>query len=152
MSPPAAKVRFPHHLCPKFLKAMAVLSRPWNGLIIATLEQGPARFSELGSKLEDLGDRMLALRLKELESLGLVVRTVQRGPPVRVEYSLTDIGRGFREVEAAIQRWGERFGDETVPAKSPEKSPEKAKKAAGPRKAAVRKPRVQRAAAAAVSS
>ena len=144
---PATKLQYPHHLCPKFLKAMAVLARPWNGLIIATLEQGPSRFSELGSKLEDLGDRMLALRLKELEQLGLVARTVQCGPPVRVEYALTEVGRGFREVEAAIQRWGEGFGDEVLarPAKAK-------KKAAGPRKATVRKPRVQRAAAAAVSS
>ena len=138
-------MKFPHHLCPKFLKAMAVLSRPWNGLIIATLEQGPARFSELGGKLEDLGDRMLALRLKELEQLGLVARTVQSGPPVRVEYSLTSVGRGFREVETAIQRWGEGFGDEAVakPAK---------KRAAVARKATGRKPRVQRAAATAVTS
>ncbi len=141
------KLRFPHHLCPKFMKAMAVLARPWNGLIIATLEQGPARYSELGAKLEDLGDRMLALRLRELEQLGLVVRTVQCGPPVRVAYALTDIGRGFREVEAAIQRWGEGFGEEVVarPAKAK-------KKVAGPRKAGAGKPRVQRAAATAVSS
>jgi len=141
-------MKFPHHLCPKFLKAMAVLSRPWNGLIIATLEQGPARFSELGTKLEDLGDRMLALRLKELEQLGLVARTVQCGPPVRVEYSLTSVGRGFREVETAIQRWGEGFGDELVAAPA---KPAK-KRAAVARKATGRKPRVQRAAATAVSS
>ena len=141
------KLQFPHHLCPKFLKAMAVLARPWNGLIIATLEQGPSRFSVLGSKLEDLGDRMLALRLKELELLGLVARTVQCGPPVRVEYSLTEIGRGFREVEAAIQRWGEGFGVAVV------SRPGKAKKKpARPRKATTRKPRVQRAAPAAVPS
>ena len=141
------KLQFPHHLCPKFLKAMAVLARPWNGLIIATLEQGPSRFSVLGNKLEDLGDRMLALRLKELELLGLVARTVQCGPPVRVEYSLTEIGRGFREVEAAIQCWGEGFGDAVVsrPAKAK-------KKPAGRRKATTRKPRVQRAATAAVPS
>lgn len=132
------KARRPAHLCAKFFRAMAVLSRPWNGLIIATLEQGPARFSELGGKLEDLGDRMLALRLKELESMGLLVRSVQCGPPVRVEYSLTDVGRGFREVEAAIQRWGEGFGDE--PARKPAK----------PARKPARKPRVQRAAAATV--
>lgn len=143
------KLQFPHHLCPKFLRAMAVLARPWNGLIIATLEQGPSRFSELGSKLEDLGDRMLALRLKELEQLGLVARTVQCGPPVRVEYSLTDIGRGFREVETAIQRWGEGFGE---PPPAGAKAAKGKKKAAGPRKAGARKPRVQRTAAAAVSS
>ncbi len=141
------KLRLPHHLCPKFMKAMAVLARPWNGLIIATLEQGPARYSELGAKLEDLGDRMLALRLKELEQLGLVVRTVQSGPPVRVEYALTDIGRGFREVETAIQRWGEGFVDSVVVLPGKAK-----KKAAGLRKAAARKTGVQRAAAAAVSS
>ena len=141
------KLQFPHHLCPKFFKAMAVLARPWNGLIIATLEQGPARFSELGSKLEDLGDRMLALRLKELEQLGLVVRTVQCGPPVRVEYALTGSGRGFREVETAIQRWGEGFG---VPVAG--KPAKVKKKAAAPRKAGGRKSRVQRAAVAAVST
>jgi DNA-binding HxlR family transcriptional regulator len=107
------------HLCPKFLKAMAVLSRPWNGLLIATLEQGPARFSELGHKLSALGDRMLALRLRELESLGLVARAVHQGPPARVEYALTDSGRGFREVAAAIQRWGERFVEPLEQAASP---------------------------------
>ena len=136
------RVLSPHHLCPKFLKAMAVLARPWNGLIIATLEQGPARFSALGGKLEDLGDRMLALRLKELEGLGLVARTVQPGPPVRVEYSLTASGRGFREVVTAMQRWGEAFGDEP-------RGKVKAR-AAAPRKSAARRRRVQRAAPAPV--
>ena len=97
------------HLCPKFERAMAVLSKPWNGLIMATLERGPARFTVLGSSLEALGDRMLALRLKELEAHGLVERRVDPGPPVRVEYALTASGHGFSEVAAAIQKWGRQF-------------------------------------------
>lgn len=98
------------HLCPKFQAAMEILARPWNGLIIATLEEGGSmRFSELRERLEAMGDRMLSQRLKELEARGLVAREVSPGPPVRVAYALTGLGRGFREVELAIGRWGERF-------------------------------------------
>lgn len=94
------------HLCPMFQTAMDVLARPWNGLVIATLEEGPLRFSEIGDRLRAIGDRMLSLRLKELESAGLVERRVISGPPLRVEYELTEAGRGFRQVSEAIATWG----------------------------------------------
>ncbi|CAN97979.1 MULTISPECIES: winged helix-turn-helix transcriptional regulator [Sorangium] len=97
------------HLCEKFQVAMDVLAKPWNGLIIATLEEGALRFGEIGERLDAISDRMLSSRLKELEALGLVVRRVLPGPPVRVEYELTDAGRGFGEVAQAISRWGERL-------------------------------------------
>ncbi|KYF53235.1 hypothetical protein BE08_41510, partial [Sorangium cellulosum] len=86
------------HLCGAFQAAMDVLAKPWNGLIIATLEEGALRFGEIGERLDAISDRMLSSRLKELEALGLVVRRVLPGPPVRVEYELTDAGRGFSEV------------------------------------------------------
>ena len=86
---------------------MAVLAKPWNGLLIAVLEDGPLRFSELGERVPSIADRMLAARLKELEARGLVRRTVAPGPPVKVSYELTDVGRGFKDVAAAISRWGE---------------------------------------------
>ncbi|WP_437674100.1 winged helix-turn-helix transcriptional regulator [Sorangium sp. So ce131] len=95
------------HLCEKFQAAMDVLARPWNGLIIATLEGGALRFGEIGERLDAISDRMLSSRLKELEALGLLVRRVLPGPPVRVEYELTDVGRGFHDVATAISRWGE---------------------------------------------
>jgi DNA-binding HxlR family transcriptional regulator len=95
--------------CPKFQAAMEVLAKPWSGILIAALEGGPLRFSELGERIGAIGDRMLALRLKELETRGLVIRTVAPGPPVRVEYALTDAGRGFREVSEAVQRWGSQI-------------------------------------------
>lgn len=85
---------------------MDVLAKPWNGLVIATLEEGPLRFSEIGDRLRAIGDRMLSLRLKELEAIGLVSRRVIPGPPLRVEYELTGAGRGFRKVAEAIGAWG----------------------------------------------
>ena len=85
---------------------MDVLARPWNGLIIAVLEEGPLRFSELSARLPAIGDRMLAARLKELGEHGLLARDVEPGPPVRVCYTLTEVGRGFHDVADAIRRWG----------------------------------------------
>ncbi|WP_437621347.1 winged helix-turn-helix transcriptional regulator [Sorangium sp. So ce1151] len=99
------------HLCETFQAAMDVLAKPWNGLIIATLEAGALRFGEIGVRLDRISDRMLSSRLKELEALGLVVRRVLPGPPVRVEYELTDTGRGFGEVAQAISRWGEMLAE-----------------------------------------
>jgi DNA-binding HxlR family transcriptional regulator len=85
---------------------MEVLAKPWNGMIMAVLEEGPLRFSQIADRITAIGDRMLASRLRELEARGLVVRTVEPGPPVRVSYALTEVGRGFREVADAATRWG----------------------------------------------
>ncbi len=94
-------------LCPKFQLAMAILAKPWNGLIMAALEGPPLRFGQLAQKLAPIGDRMLAARLKVLAEQGIVARNVIPGPPVRVEYTLTQAGHGFRDVQAAIGVWGE---------------------------------------------
>jgi DNA-binding HxlR family transcriptional regulator len=85
---------------------MQVLARPWNGLLMVVLEDGPLRFYELSERVPSIGDRMLAGRLKELERQGLIVRRVDPGPPVRVTYALTDVGWGFREVASAVRNWG----------------------------------------------
>ena len=95
------------HLCPRFQVALEVLAKPWNGLLIATLEPGPLRFGELSTRLSGIGDRMLSLRLKELATLGLVERRILPGPPVGVEYELTAAGHGFGDVAEAIGTWGE---------------------------------------------
>lgn len=93
-------------LCATYLAALEVLAKPWNGMLIRVLEGAPLRFSEVAAAVPSINDRMLAARLKELEGRGLVVRSVDPGPPVRVTYALTAAGRGFTEVADAIQRWG----------------------------------------------
>ena len=95
-----------HRLCRTYLAALEILARPWNGMLIAVLEDGPLRFSELADRVPAIADRMLAARLKELEQRGLLNRTVEPGPPVRVSYELTEVGRGFRDVAEAVSRWG----------------------------------------------
>ena len=92
--------------CKTYRAAIDVLARPWNALILNLLQEGPLRFSEIGERLPGLGDKVLSARLKEFEARGLVVRSVEPGPPVRVGYALTQQGFGFNDVAHAIERWG----------------------------------------------
>jgi DNA-binding HxlR family transcriptional regulator len=92
--------------CQAFQLAIDVLARRWNALILNVLQSGPLRFSELSEKAQGPGDKVLSSRLRELEALGLVVRQVEPGPPVRVTYELTEQGRAFDSVAQAIERWG----------------------------------------------
>ena len=92
--------------CASFEAAMEVLGKPWTGLVFKALDEGPRRFSEIRESIGDIGDRMLALRLRDLEERRLVTRHVIEGPPVRVEYALTEAGRGFRKVAEAARGWG----------------------------------------------
>jgi len=114
--------------CARFEAAMDVLGKPWTGLVFAALEGGPLRFGALRDAIGEIGDRMLSLRLRELEQRGLVLRRVVDGPPVRVEYELTAAGRGFREVADAMRKWGgivlraqEEAKNEGRPAERPQK-------------------------------
>ena len=54
------------------------------------------RFGELGKAVPGLSDRLLSQRLRELEEEGLVEREVEAGTPVRVTYSLTEVGARAR--------------------------------------------------------
>jgi DNA-binding HxlR family transcriptional regulator len=92
--------------CRAFQRAIGVLGRPWNGLILGLLQDGPLRFSELEERAHGLGPKTLSARLRELETSAIVVRRVESGPPVQVRYSLTAKGRAFGRVAEAIHRWG----------------------------------------------
>ena len=92
--------------CQAFQLAIDVVGRPGNVLIMNVLQGGPLRFGELAQRCNGPGDKILAARLKELEVGGLLVRTVEPGPPVRVNYRLTEKGQSFGPVAKALERWG----------------------------------------------
>jgi len=92
--------------CETFQSALDILGKPWCGLILNSLQGGPYRFTEVRTRTQGPGDKILSSRLKELEARGLVLRQVDPGPPVRVTYELTESGRSFGDVAQAIERWG----------------------------------------------
>lgn len=95
-------------LCPKFEKAMTLVSKRWNGLIIHQLLNGPHRFCTIESSISISG-RLLSERLKDLENEGIVKREVYPETPVRIEYSLTEKGKALEPIVRELQKWAEEW-------------------------------------------
>ncbi|WP_299717534.1 helix-turn-helix domain-containing protein [Tardiphaga sp.] len=88
----------------------AVLSRvgdKWSVLVIMLLGGGPRRFNELKRMIGGISQRMLTLTLRGLERDGLVTRTVFPTVPPRVDYELTDLGRGLSLPVMALGAWAQ---------------------------------------------
>ncbi|WP_298494738.1 helix-turn-helix domain-containing protein [uncultured Algibacter sp.] len=77
--------------------------------IILHLFQGNKRYSELVKLLTDISERMLSKQLKELESDGLIIRTVFPEVPPKVEYSLTELGKEIQPVLKVMFKGGILF-------------------------------------------
>ena len=100
------------HCCPYLHEAVELIGKRWSGAIIAVLiEGGPMRFSEIAQAIPQLSDRLLSERMKELEARGVVERRVLEGPPVRVEYELTRMGRSLEPALAELKAWAQRWLD-----------------------------------------
>lgn len=96
-------------LCPRFEKGMQLLGKRWTGLILNQLLEGPQRFCALEGALPVSG-RLLSERLKDLEKEGLVHRQVYTdSAPVRVEYSLTEMGLALEPVLKGIEHWAQTW-------------------------------------------
>lgn len=85
--------------------AFALLGKRWNGMILGSLMQGPAGFSEIRRALETISDSVLAVRLAELTAAGLVIREVDEGPPVGVRYRLAESGVALVPVLRDLMDW-----------------------------------------------
>jgi len=95
--------------CPRFHHAVELIGRRWSGAIINAMLPGPRCFNELLATVPGLSDRLLTERLRELESEGIVLRTVIAGPPVRVSYALTHSGKELEPAITALGHWAERW-------------------------------------------
>lgn len=96
-------------MCPKYESAAELLGKKWTGMIIRVLLGGPKRFKEIKEQIPEMSDKMLTDRMKELEACQLVKRNVYPEMPVRIEYELTEKGRGLEPVIQSIQDWGENW-------------------------------------------
>jgi DNA-binding HxlR family transcriptional regulator len=106
VAPPAAA---PKGVCPYFHEAVELVGKRWTGVIVHSLLPGPLRFSALSQAVPQISDRLLSMRLKELEGHGIVVRRVYDGAPVRVEYDLTDKGRALEPTVRALGSWAREW-------------------------------------------
>ena len=92
-------------LCPVEATARIVGGR-WKAAVLDQLFQGTKRFSELKRAIAGITQRTLAQQLRELQSTGIVERTVYADTPPRVVYATTPLGKSLRSLLDAMCRWG----------------------------------------------
>ena len=96
-------------VCEHFQRAAEVLGRRWNPQVVRVLLTGPHRFGQIRDAIPGISDHLLSERLKQLEGIGIVRRTVTGDRPVRIEYALSESGGDLREAIEALAAWAERW-------------------------------------------
>ena len=94
-----------HGDCRAVTSILARVGDKWSVLVVTRLGDGPKRFNELKRSIGGISQRMLTLTLRGLERDGLVTRTVFPTIPPRVDYELTDLGRGLAQPVKALGQW-----------------------------------------------
>jgi DNA-binding HxlR family transcriptional regulator len=94
------------------------LADKWSLLVIELLGTGSRRFTELHREIDEISQRMLTLTLRHLERDGLVTRTVHPVVPPRVDYVLTDLGRGLLVAIEGLVSWTRAHRQEIADARS----------------------------------
>jgi len=85
---------------------MRYIGGKWKAAILIHLIE-KKRYNELRKELPMVTERTISLQLKELESDGLIKRTVYTSkPPLKVEYKLTEFGRTLIPLLKAMAQWG----------------------------------------------
>lgn len=90
-------------------RALDRVGEPWALLVARELAYGPKRFSDLRRGLGSAGHAILAQRLAELESSGVVQQCRLPPPASASAYELTDLGRELLPALIALARWGSRL-------------------------------------------
>lgn len=95
-----------HPECPSSITPIRIGDK-WSALIIACLEDGPRRFSEIRVPLRRATPKVLTQNLRALERDGMITRTVYAEVPPRVEYELTPLGRTLLDLIAVCREWAD---------------------------------------------
>ncbi|HIK46511.1 MAG TPA: helix-turn-helix transcriptional regulator [Leptolyngbyaceae cyanobacterium M65_K2018_010] len=106
--PAAAIAGQGHSTCPVHY-VLSYIGSKWAILILRELFQGNRRTNEFLTALPGISTKTLTARLRELESYGLVERTVFPEVPPRVEYSLTSKGREVQPIMVALSQVGQHW-------------------------------------------
>jgi len=91
---------------PEIDATLSVLGGKWKMLILWQLLGRPRRFNELRRAITGVSQHMLTVQLRDLESQGVITRTIFAEVPPRVEYALSEHGKSLGGVMRALAEWG----------------------------------------------
>jgi DNA-binding HxlR family transcriptional regulator len=88
--------------------ALDLVGDRWALLVVRELMHGPKRYTDLVEHLPGIGTNILASRLRDLETCGIVAKRRLPPPAASRVYELTDYGRELRPVMRELALWGAR--------------------------------------------
>jgi DNA-binding HxlR family transcriptional regulator len=91
-----------------------IIGKRWTVLILREILRGNTQFNRFMENITGISPKVLTERLRELEQLGIIKRRIVSEYPVRVEYSLTDLGRGFEPVLLSAASFSMKYMPKTV--------------------------------------
>jgi DNA-binding HxlR family transcriptional regulator len=98
--------RIDEEACRRFQSTVEFAGRKWNAAILLAGVRGARRFSEYRAAVDGISDRLLAARLRELESERLIERHVRATTPVTVTYAPSADGIRLIELLEPLTEWG----------------------------------------------
>ncbi|HUE75404.1 MAG TPA: winged helix-turn-helix transcriptional regulator [Chloroflexota bacterium] len=87
-------------------RALDVVGERWTLLLVRELLTGPKRYTDLLEALRGIGTNLLADRLKDLETAGVIKRATLPPPAGSTVYGLTERGQALEPVVLALAAWG----------------------------------------------
>jgi DNA-binding HxlR family transcriptional regulator len=95
-----------HQYC-AIAKTLDVIGDRWNLLIVRELLlQGPSRYTDLHQGLPGIATNLLAERLRDLESDGIIAREEAPPPIATTLFRLTPRGLELKDIIYELGRWG----------------------------------------------
>ena len=91
-----------------------IIGKRWTVLIIREILRGYTQFNRFMENIDGISPKVLTERMRELERLGIIRRRIISEYPVRVEYSLTDVGKGFEPVLLSAASFSMKYMPRTV--------------------------------------
>lgn len=84
--------------------AMHIIGSKWTALILRDLSSGPKRFRDFETSLPRLNPRTLTIRLRDLQTQGIVQTCCDESG-----YELTEKGEALIPVLRAMADWGDTY-------------------------------------------
>lgn len=89
--------------------------KKWPMLVLTALGRGARRYNEAKAALPGITARALAIALKDLQTAGMIDRTVDQGYPPAPLYCLTELGQRFFPALDELCRAAEPAAEEAPP-------------------------------------
>ena len=70
-----------------------VIGKKWTALILRDMLRGVTQFNRFLDNNKELTPKVLTERLQELQKLEIIKRKIVSEAPIRIEYTLTDVGK-----------------------------------------------------------